>query len=595
MLTGKFPSTGDLLNRHRRRCKSASRVCKRRACKLCAQTKSKCCFTRPTCRRCQTRGEICVYTTPGLPPSNDIEGGRTETHPVSVNAISGSPAANKMMPFQAELSNLYSARDTEAHSMFSTPSMLEGGLNDLNWDLNSSLVDESFWLRFRDVPFDQAARSSGGRGSFDSAGGPLFPFPGDGSNSPLSTSRAGRRASGTHSSRGSQRDFRGAAISSQWNNGLERPRRSQARSSSQSGDFQTTDVSHSMALDAFAITPGVVNSPTRQYEAGAADLGVPRPLRNPTTSGPNAFYTMPENSPYPPPQPTSSASVHSSYSGISGPRVYGHKHLLSIIQDYPKLMVQDEYRSPFVHHKLYYGAHTDITRMTRSSMAICCASAFGDRSSVRFVRKAIAAEQERLVHDFHLFSCVEEWDALHAMCIYQIVEFGDFEEEGYTKPGIRAADLHVPFLLKMARRFCHNHASAKEFNGADDADWLSWLVAETVRRTLFLIHIINVSVSHDEDGKASPYFEPLDDDTILALALPAPTEMWEARSPEDWRAARDRTGWLGDRRWTLGSVLDRERGAHDREAALAEVYGANPGLAGSMELRDLVIACGMMT
>ncbi|KAI9753499.1 MAG: hypothetical protein M4579_005131 [Chaenotheca gracillima] len=587
----------DLQNRHQRRCKTTSRVSKRKACNVCVQTKSKCCFTRPTCHRCETRGEICRYPSPSLrrDPAQD-QPARPELRHEEADQN------DLAMSTQFSVSNGPHPVQSSKHSTLPVPSIMDG-VSDLEWNFDSDLVDDSFWLRFRDVPFDLPSHASDGVVGLTSA---VTPAPGlteapSGSRSRSPTTRGSSWTSSSHGSpTGLFGDAPGLSQNPTWNQ-LDPSHTTPSLST----ELQMSEVDRS--------TADVENYPPNSGAFDAA-AGPGRSTVSTGTAAPEhgTFYPTPENlhstrstSSQPPTTTTyNKIPVHSESKQRSVSDHYGHRELLAIIRRYTKLVATDGYRSPFVHHKLYRGAHADMTMMAKSTMAICCASAFGNQGNTRFVRKAVAAEQERLVRDFHLFSCVEEWDALHAMCIYQIVEPLDTEDEGYTHPGMRTGDLHIPFLLKMARRFCQNHTSALDFNGADDADWLSWLVAETVRRTLFLIHMINVLIGRDDDtGNFSLYYEPLDDAKIAALPLPAPTEMWEARSAHEWRAARERTGWVGDRCRTFSSVLSEsksrstERGSAaggDHDSVLADLYFGNPGLGDSAELRDLVVACGLL-
>lgn len=46
---------------------------------------------------------------------------------------------------------------------------------------------------------------------------------------------------------------------------------------------------------------------------------------------------------------------------------------------------------------------------------------------------------------------MDEWDALHAMCLYQILELFCISEELSEKPKLTAAQLHIPFLLKVVQ------------------------------------------------------------------------------------------------------------------------------------------------
>lgn len=74
--------------------------------------------------------------------------------------------------------------------------------------------------------------------------------------------------------------------------------------------------------------------------------------------------------------------------------------LLSIVQDYPHLLACEEYQSPLVHREHYIGSVADITKMPKSSMAICCASGLRAKSDPSFLRRAIISERHRLVEKF---------------------------------------------------------------------------------------------------------------------------------------------------------------------------------------------------
>lgn len=139
----------------------------------------------------------------------------------------------------------------------------------------------------------------------------------------------------------------------------------------------------------------------------------------------------------------------------------------------------------------------------------------------------------------------------------------------------------------MARIFRKNHS--RELSSGGAANWASWLVAETVRRTLFMVNIINILTGSDENGRASYYYEPLDDDYIFSMPLPAPNDVWGARSATEWRDARERSGWSDE----LADTLDSIKGP-DRDQVLARLYSAEPGLSSSFALRDLIIACHLL-
>lgn len=109
-------------------------------------------------------------------------------------------------------------------------------------------------------------------------------------------------------------------------------------------------------------------------------------------------------------------------------------------------------------------------------------------------------------------------------------------------------------------------------------------MAETVRRTVFLVNIINILAGHD-NGCPSPYYEPLDDDLIFRMALPAPDALWESRTAEAWQAARDRLGWLGSKRSTIQGLL------MDNRDIVKDLQIGRSGLANSRELTHLILSC----
>lgn len=56
-----------------------------------------------------------------------------------------------------------------------------------------------------------------------------------------------------------------------------------------------------------------------------------------------------------------------------------------------------------------------------------------------------------------------------------------------------------------------------------------WILAETVRRTVFVVHAINV-LSARVRRQHTFFYEPLDDDLVLDMPLPVPEEFWRVHS-----------------------------------------------------------------
>lgn len=73
--------------------------------------------------------------------------------------------------------------------------------------------------------------------------------------------------------------------------------------------------------------------------------------------------------------------------------------LLSMVRNYLHLLACEEYQSPLIHCEHYISV-ADITKMPKSSMAICCASGLKANSDTSFIRRAIISEKHRLVEDF---------------------------------------------------------------------------------------------------------------------------------------------------------------------------------------------------
>jgi len=71
----------------------------------------------------------------------------------------------------------------------------------------------------------------------------------------------------------------------------------------------------------------------------------------------------------------------------------------------------------------------------------------------------------------------------------------------------------------------------------EDVPWSEWRLVETMRRTIFLVNIINNLSCRI--GKQNPYFyEALDDELVSVLPLPVSDNIWTASSEVEWLNAR---------------------------------------------------------
>jgi hypothetical protein len=217
---------------------------------------------------------------------------------------------------------------------------------------------------------------------------------------------------------------------------------------------------------------------------------------------------------------------------------------------------------------------------------------------------------------------MEQWDALHAMLLYEILEMAltPVDESESWKQKRRTKGLKSPFLSKMTQCFSRSYLESHDTALLPAADanstnsWVKWAVAETARRTIFLANIVNFFSNRDLDsGRQSPYYEPLNDELVMKMPLPCDQGLWSARTEDEWRKATPASpGSLGitDAFSTFGvaagdipvgeqlpngqyqpslEVLFSKFSKGDLRANCA----TNAGFADSNELRSFIILCAL--
>ena len=213
---------------------------------------------------------------------------------------------------------------------------------------------------------------------------------------------------------------------------------------------------------------------------------------------------------------------------------------------------------------------------------------------------------------------MEQWDALHAMLVYEVLELGvpPVDESDSWKRKSRPNRLKSPFLSKMTQCFSKSYLETHDTTLMPpvhpNTSWNQWAVTETARRTIFLANITNFfSNRNHKSGQQSPYYEPLNDELILNLPLPCSHALWSARTEEEWRklAHLDASsgGVFGVFATSPGSeVLDGDRYLHDpphmtlklllskfTKDYLREALKAQAGFGDSNELRSFIILCAL--
>ncbi|BAE56756.1 unnamed protein product [Aspergillus oryzae RIB40] len=232
-----------------------------------------------------------------------------------------------------------------------------------------------------------------------------------------------------------------------------------------------------------------------------------------------------------------------------------YRDLFTVLRDYPGMILEREFWSPFVHHRLYRCSMGGMAEPMGIALACVSAHASSVESSYGFVDRMINEERDKLVRNFHKHVDTPETclAAVHAVCLYQILGlFGDnFLPAAIVRPQVpkeindkrreeneRAAELHSSFLMKMARRLYKMHQEKLLTHHNDETDWNRWKYAESLRRNFFFVNMINIL-----GAKArllnEQYFEPLGDDIVLQLPLPATEHMWRCCDEEEWAIARE--------------------------------------------------------
>ncbi|KAH1755037.1 hypothetical protein KXV22_003763 [Aspergillus fumigatus] len=325
--------------------------------------------------------------------------------------------------------------------------------------------------------------------------------------------------------------------------------------------------------------------------------------------------------------PPGPGTTNTSLTGLGGsPDVPGVQpsNYIRLLAQYPRLLLQDDFYCPFVHRTLFSEQVADMTILPHTSMAICCGSALGVKDAAGYVKRAMDAQRQSLIESYPTYQCMEQWDALHAMLLYEILEMGiaPVDESESWKQKRRTKGLKSPFLSKMTQCFSRSHLELHDTallpfpNGHSTANssWVTCAVAETVRRTIFLANIVHFFSHRDlHSRRQSPYYEPLNDELILKMPLPCDQALWSARTEDEWRKATPASPGspgITDALSTLGPVGDLTgRGqlpnGQYQQPSLEMLFSkfaiddlratcvTNAGFADSDELRSLIILCAL--
>ena len=137
----------------------------------------------------------------------------------------------------------------------------------------------------------------------------------------------------------------------------------------------------------------------------------------------------------------------------------------------------------------------------------------------------------------------------------------------------------------MTRRLCISHSSALFSIRGHARDWPQWIFVESLRRTIFLVNIINVLAARVRKLHED-YYEPLNDEFVLDMRMPAPEPVWKACNAEQWVKAADEA--------RQGLREDRDKDLTLRELLAAEETSGGVDEKFLAPLNRVILACARM-
>ncbi|KAL4757763.1 Zn(II)2Cys6 transcription factor domain-containing protein [Aspergillus foveolatus] len=486
-ICNKAYSRRDLRDRHRRRYIKAILW-------TCAQKKLRCSMTRPACSRCLQLGIQCRYPQSAVPVLHATDQGQDSPGQSLISSTSSAGLATTIEPSllqsipYTETARLNGDNDVAAWDAFASATVdpMTGADTFTDTFQNPDILASISWNQ----EFSQSSQSFGQDeeilasigGCYSSAGSAHYPVEGQG---PRTLSPENPNANSN------------AAMSSLFNTGSSIPNAS------------------GQSYRGFSYVGFNLNSSAQLIFA-------------------SDFFPYLE-------------------AGYDTERLY--EQLISTLREYSSLILQRDHWSPFVHHRFYRCSMGGMAKPM--GVALACVSAYAGSfgSNYGFVDALINNERDKLVRNFQSFLDTPEncLAAVHAVCIYQTlglfgenfppaaVKLSRHMEEGLEKQkeeSEREAELHCSFLLKMIRCLYAHDRTAIETTHDAELNWERWKFAESLRRNIFFANVINILGARA--GKlSSAYFEPLHDEVVLTLPLPAPECMWRSCSLREWLEARD--------------------------------------------------------
>ncbi|KAL1892595.1 hypothetical protein Sste5346_006880 [Sporothrix stenoceras] len=261
-------------------------------------------------------------------------------------------------------------------------------------------------------------------------------------------------------------------------------------------------------------------------------------------------------------------SLAATAAAVSAPSNHGHHRkwprlyhgmfslgeVARLVGEYPMRMLHPTFCSPFIHPTLCRqrpdgkGGKGPPAPL---AVAFACVSMkmHMEGEGKEFVCETMSQERDKLIKQ--LPSILDNYEdtcvILQALCIYGIealIAANRFPSR------LNLAVLHHEYLVRATRRLLQQIANtslegcfSNSFLGSPyvvTVDWKTWVVHESLRRTLFLVYIIH-ELLHGAETLDHAYFEPLftkeEGGIHEHIVLPSSDALWEAQNEDDWRRA----------------------------------------------------------
>ena len=202
--------------------------------------------------------------------------------------------------------------------------------------------------------------------------------------------------------------------------------------------------------------------------------------------------------------------------------------LVGKFRTFPSVFLQVG-QTPFIHSQLY---QTPIPTSIQAARDICTVYRSSNPiNEVRILRELHSRVRDLVMRGCEMKTFQDLLAAVQALIISQIVRL--FGIEGTAEIPSRTVSQDAEPQQELLQRWTYQlWQRAPSLMSSSLSRWRTWLIGESVRRTILIAHLLRAVYSVVRQD----YFVH----TLFLEALPFDihTEMWDARTEEDWEALR---------------------------------------------------------